>query len=159
MITWPAKTLPSIRSIGPERSAECAAIHAASFAHPWEEADFDQLFTAAGILADGAITPKEENLVGFILSRLAAEEAEILTLAVAPEWRRRDIAASLLGSHLSSLASLKVTRLFLEVDVENTGARALYAKFGFAPVGERQAYYRTANNGRATALVLRRDLL
>ncbi|MCL2384665.1 MAG: GNAT family N-acetyltransferase [Alphaproteobacteria bacterium] len=159
MINWPAKAQPSIRSIGAERSADCAAIHATSFAHPWAEADFEQLFTTPGIFADGAITPKEKNLAGFILSRLAAEEAEILTLAVAPEWRRRGIATSLLGPHLASLANLQVARLFLEVNVENIGARALYAHFGFEPVGERQAYFRTAGDGRATALVMRRDLL
>jgi ribosomal-protein-alanine N-acetyltransferase len=48
--------------------------------------------------------------------------------------------------------------LFLEVDVENTAARALYANFGFEQVGERKAYCRTGA-GLAGALVMRRDLL
>jgi [ribosomal protein S18]-alanine N-acetyltransferase len=159
MISWPSSAAPCIRAIGAERSAECAAIHAASFAYPWQEADFEQLFVASGTFADGAIEAKEEHLAGFVLSRVAAGEAEILTLAVAPEWRRRGIASSLLAPHLSGLAAIQVTRLFLEVGAENTAARALYANFGFAEVGERKAYYRTAGAPMAGALVMRRDLL
>jgi [ribosomal protein S18]-alanine N-acetyltransferase len=159
MISWPARASPCIRPIGAERSAECAAIHATSFAYPWLEADFEQLFVAKGILADGAIETKEEHLAGFVLSRVAAGEAEILTIAVAPDWRRRGIASSLLKPHLHGLAAIQVSHLFLEVDVENTAARALYANFGFELVGERKAYYRTAGAGLAAALVMRRDLL
>lgn len=159
MISWPAKASPSIRPIGAERCAECAAIHAASFAYPWQESDFEQLFVAPETFADGAIEPKEEYLAGFVLSRVAADEAEILTIAVAPEWRRRGIATSLLEPHMQGLAAIRVSRLFLEVSVENTAARALYAHFGFEQVGERKAYYRTEGADLAAALVLRRDLL
>jgi ribosomal-protein-alanine N-acetyltransferase len=138
MISWPTKTAPCIRPIGAEWSAECAAIHATSFAYPWQEADFEQLFVASGV---------------------AAGEAEILTIAVLPQWRRRGIATSLLAPHLSGLAATRVNRLFLEVDAENTAARALYANFGFEQVGERKPYYRTAGARLAGALVMRRDLL
>jgi ribosomal-protein-alanine N-acetyltransferase len=159
MINWPAKASPHIRPIGAERSAECAAIHATSFAYPWQEADFEQLFVAPETIADGAIDAGEEQLAGFILSRIAADEAEILTIAVAPEWRRRGIATRLLRPHMYELAAIRVSRLFLEVDVENTAALALYANFGFEHVGERKTYYRTADAGFAAALVMRRDLL
>jgi len=159
MISWPSTAAPCIRPIGAERSGECAAIHATSFAYPWQEADFERLFVASGTIAEGAIETKEEHLAGFVLSRAAAGEAEILTIAVAPQWRRRGIASSLLAPHLSGLAASRINRLFLEVDVENTAARALYANFGFEQVGERKAYYRTAGARLAGALVMRRDLL
>ncbi len=159
MISLASKPAPCIRPIGAERSAECAAIHAASFAYPWQEADFEQLFAASGTFADGAIEAKEEHLAGFVLSQIAVGEAEILTIAVAPQWRRRGIATSLLAPHLSGLAATRVDRLFLEVDAENTAARALYANFGFEQVGERKAYYRRAGARLAGALVMRRDLL
>lgn len=159
MLTWPGKASPCIRPIGAERSVECAAIHATSFAYPWQEADFEQLFVAPGTFADGAIDAREEHLAGFVLSRIVADEAEILTIAVAPEWRRQGIARNLLGPHLHGLAAVRVSRLFLEVDVDNVPARALYAHFGFEQVGERKAYYRTAGTEMATALVMRRDLL
>jgi ribosomal-protein-alanine N-acetyltransferase len=122
MISWPSKPAPCIRTIGAERSAECAAIHATSFAYPWQEADFEQLLVASGTFADGAIEAKEEHLAGFVLSRVAASEAEILTIAVAPQWRRRGIATSLWRRILSGLPR-RGQRLFLEVDVENTAAR------------------------------------
>jgi [ribosomal protein S18]-alanine N-acetyltransferase len=158
MISWPSNAAPCIRRIGAERSHECAAIHATSFAYPWQEADFEQLFAASGTFANGAIEAKEE-LTGFVLSRVAAGEAEILTIAVAPQWRRRGIATCLLAPHLSRLAATQVNRLFLEVDVENTAARALYANFGFEQVGERKAYYRATGAQLTGALVMRRDLL
>ena len=159
MIIWPSRAAPCIRPIGAERSAECAAIHATSFAYPWQEADFEQLFVASGTFADGAIEAKEEHLAGFVLSRVAAGEAEILTIAVAPVWRRRGIATSLLTPHMAGLAAIRVDRLFLEVEAENSAARALYARFGFEEVGERKAYYRTKGARLAGALVMRRDLL
>jgi [ribosomal protein S18]-alanine N-acetyltransferase len=159
MIGWPAKAAPRIQPIGVERSAECAAIHAASFAHPWQEADFEQLFVAPGILADGAIGDKDGRLAGFVLSRIAADEAEILTVAVAPEWRARGVATLLLAPHLSGLAANRVNRLFLEVEADNTAALALYANFGFRQVGERKSYCRSADASLKGALLLRRDLL
>jgi ribosomal-protein-alanine N-acetyltransferase len=159
MITWPTRAAPAIRPIGIGWSAECAAIHAASFAYPWQENDFEQLFAVPGTFADGAIEPNEEHLAGFVLSRAVAGEGEILTIAVAPEWRRRGVATSLLTPHLSALTAARVNRLFLEVDVENAAARALYAHFGFREVGERKSYYRRSDARSSTALVMRRDLL
>jgi len=130
-----------------------------SFSHPWQEADFEQLFTTPGIFADGAIEAKQQQLAGFILSRVAGGEAEILTLAVAPEWRRLGVATSLLKPHLQGLVEARVTRLFLEVSAENVAALALYKKLGFEQVGERKAYYRAANNELTAALIMRRDLI
>jgi ribosomal-protein-alanine N-acetyltransferase len=159
MITWTAKAAPRIQPIGVERSAECAAIHAASFAHPWQEADFEQLLVSPETLADGAIGDKDEHLAGFVLSRIAADEAEMLTIAVAPEWRSRGVATLLLAPHLSVLAANGVTRLFLEVEADNAAALALYANFGFTQVGERKSYYRSADASLKGALLLRRDLI
>lgn len=159
MISWPSKSAPCIRPIGAERSAECAAIHAASFAYPWQEAEFEQLFVALGTVANGAVEVKVERLAGFVLSRVAAGEAEILTIAVAPQWRRRGIATSLLTPLMAELAAIRVDRLFLEVDAENAAALALYANFGFEQVGERKVYYRTGGGPLAGALVMRRNLL
>jgi [ribosomal protein S18]-alanine N-acetyltransferase len=159
MTAWPAKAALRIQPIGVERSAECAAIHAASFAHPWQETDFEQLFVAPGTFADGAIGGNDERLAGFVLSRIAADEAEILTMAVAQEWRSRGVATLLLAPHLSGLAANRVNRLFLEVEAENAAALALYANFGFRRVGERESYYRTADASFKGALLMRCDLL
>jgi ribosomal-protein-alanine N-acetyltransferase len=94
------------------------------------------------------------NLIGFILSRHAASEAEILSVAIAPKWRGRGLARPLLNLHLRRLAGFGVRAVFLDVDKSNAPARALYKRAGFHEVGQRQGYYA----GGATALVLRRDL-
>ncbi len=149
---------PVIRHIGSDRAADCAAIHAVSFAHPWSIAEFEQLLSASETLADAALGGKDQALFGFILSRLAGDESEILTVATDPPHRKSGIGSKLLTAHLAKLAARRVKHVFLEVDQNNTAARALYARFGFQQVGERKAYYRTSDGDRATALVMRLDL-
>ncbi len=144
--------------IGPERSAECALVHAASFAFPWDETDFEQLLVRPEIVADGAIETSDGGLSGFIVSRCARDEAEILTIAVSPARRRCGVGKVLLTMHLAGLWARGVTRLFLEVDADNAAARSLYAASGFRRVAERKSYYRREGAEPASALVMRLDL-
>ncbi len=88
---------------------------------------------------------------GFVLARVAADEAEILTLAVLPEARRRGLARALLQAAMAEAAALGAAAMLLEVGEANAAARALYHGAGFLPVGRRRAYYA----GREDALVLR----
>lgn len=152
------ETYPIAR-ISAARSHECASVHAASFDTAWDTVDFDRFFGAGATIAHGAIDVSNDKLVAFVLSRVAADEAEILTLAVAPANRRKGLARRLLEAHLECLAGLAVVSLFLEVDTGNRPARALYARLGFATVGERKAYYRSAGAPPSAALVMRRDLV
>lgn len=147
-----------ISAIATDRSADCARVHAASFDAAWDAADFERFLNAAGTLAHGVVDGTDDHLVAIVLSRLAVDEAEVLTLAVAPAHRRRGLGHRLLAAHLAGLAEAGAGCLFLEVDAGNAPARALYASFGFAVVGERQGYYRSARQSPAAALVLRRDL-
>jgi ribosomal-protein-alanine N-acetyltransferase len=101
---------------------------------------------------------KRPRLAGFVLSRRVLDEAEILTIAVAVEFRRKGLGGALLGAHIARLAAMGVKELFLEVEAGNAAARALYASFGFHQVGERRGYYRKSAGPAATALVLRRNL-
>ncbi len=94
------------------------------------------------------------TMVGFIMSRMAADEAEILSVAIAPARRGRGFSRPLLDFHLRSLAGLGARTVFLEVDEHNAPACRLYGGAAFHEVGRRQGYYQ----GGATALVLRRDL-
>lgn len=148
---------PLFQPIGSERAGECAALHSESFAFPWAEPDFEALLAAPEIVADGAIEA-DERLCGMILSRVGADEAEILTVAVSPERRGSGVARTLLAAHAPRLAARGVTRMFLEVDADNGAARALYAASGFRQVAERKAYYRKKDAAPASALVMRRDL-
>lgn len=160
MFGWMGRSQsPALRRIGADQAAACAAIHAPSFAHPWSAAEFETLLAASENAADGAFDARGMALHGFALSRCAADEAEILTIAVAPRQRRAGLGVKLLAAHVAHLSSLGVKTLFLEVDEANAPARALYARFDFAEVGRRPAYYRTASGGRSSALVLRRALI
>lgn len=88
---------------------------------------------------------------GMVLARVAADEAEILTLAVDPSVRRQGIGRDLLQRAMRTAGSRGAGRMFLEVSESNFPALALYAASGFAEVGRRRSYYRDG----AGALVLR----
>lgn len=149
---------PSIRRIGPEWSDDCARVHAQCFGRRWNSTEFESLLGDPQVVANAAIDAKTRAMSGFVLSRRAADEAEILTLAVAPASRRRGIAGALLAAHLGHLAASGTKILFLEVDADNQAALTLYAGFGFSQVGERKAYYARPEAAGATALIMRRDL-
>jgi [ribosomal protein S18]-alanine N-acetyltransferase len=91
---------------------------------------------------------------GMILSRVAADEAEILTLAVRPERRRGGIGSTLLRAAMAHAAGLGAESMFLEVAVTNDAARALYEAHGFVPAGSRRRYYSDGTD----ALILRSTL-
>ena len=150
-----ARAEPTLSTATPRDAASLAALHAASFNRGWSEHEFEQLLTDRNVVADRA-TARRRN-VGFILSRRAADEAEILSVAVARASQGRGLARHLLDLHLRRLAGLGLRAVFLEVDEGNTPARRLYARAGFREVGRRPAYY--AQSGGKGALVLRRDLV
>ena len=92
------------------------------------------------------------------MSRLAADEAEILSVAVARRAQGRGLAGQLLALHLRRLAGLGARTVFLEVDEHNAPAIRLYTRAGFREVARRPNYYPDATGKAANALVLRRDL-
>jgi ribosomal-protein-alanine N-acetyltransferase len=91
---------------------------------------------------------------GFVLARVAADEAEVLSLAVMPEARRSGLGRALLAAAMARARELGAATIFLEVAAANAAARALYAAAGFLEVGTRPNYY----PGGAAALVLRASL-
>jgi ribosomal-protein-alanine N-acetyltransferase len=155
-----ARPEPALSEASARDAAAFAALHAAAFRRGWSEDEFDQLLLDRGVIAHRAMigTMTGRTLAGFILSRLAAGEAEILSVAVAPARRGRGLARKLLDLHLRRLAGLGATAVFLEVDEDNAPARRLYARARFRDVGRRPAYYARGAAAPASALVLRRDL-
>ena len=130
-------------------------LHAASFHRGWTDGDFERLLAERNVFAHRAM--RRAKLVGFVLSRMAAGEAEILSVAVAPAERGHGLARRLLDLHLRRLAGAGCHAVFLEVDENNEPARRLYRRAAFREVGRRDSYYQ--HSGRATAaLVLRRDI-
>ena len=143
---------PTFADARPGDAAAIAALHAASFRRGWGEDEVYRLLLDRAVVAHRAVIRR--TIVGFIMSRLAYDEAEILSVAVAPARRGRGFSRSLLDFHLRHLAGRGVRSVFLEVDQHNEPALRLYRRAGFREVGRRQGYY----EGGATALVLRRDL-
>ena len=148
---------PVLAPAHPRDAAALAAIHVASFNRGWSEQEFEQLLTDRNVIADRAASGRKP--VGFIVSRRAADEAEILSVAVARSWQGRGLARKLLDLHLRRLAGLGLRAVFLEVDEDNVPARKLYARAGFHDVGRRPGYYAQGRDKAAAALVLRRDLV
>ena len=91
------------------------------------------------------------------MARAAGDEAEILTLAVAPQARGRGLGRTLLRAAIIRAQAIGAQTMFLEVGADNPQALALYAGLGFAKVGTRKAYYST-HSGGTDALVLRLSL-
>ena len=143
---------PTLSEARPNNAAAIAALHTASFQRGWGEDEVYRLLIEKTVVAHRAMAGK--TLHQIILSRLAAGEAEILSIAIAARQRGRGFARPLLDLHLRRLAGLGARAVFLEVDERNAAARALYRRAGFYDVGRRQGYYRSG----ASALVLRRDL-
>ena len=151
-----ARAEPTLSEAGPADASALAALHALSFRRGWSEDEVERLLLDRQVIAHRAMTANE--LAGFILSRMAAGEAEILSVAVAPRWRGRGLAGRLLALHLRRLAGLAVSTVFLEVEEANKPALRLYARSGFRQVGRRPGYYQRETGGPLAALVLRRDL-
>ncbi|HYA68948.1 MAG TPA: ribosomal protein S18-alanine N-acetyltransferase [Acidimicrobiales bacterium] len=80
-------------------------------------------------------------LVGYAGLMLVGDEGHVTTLTVDPPWHRHGIGTVLLLDLARTAVGLGVRHLTLEVRTGNTGAQALYAAFGFAPVGVRRNYY------------------
>lgn len=112
-----------------------AALHQAAFgADGWDAAFFTRLVKLPPVF--GFI---EKN--GLILMQAVAGEAEILTVGVAPEYRRQGIARRLLDAASAESARRGAARIFLEVAAENFAARMLYENSGFTEAGHRRDYY------------------
>ena len=148
---------PVLSDATPRDAAAIAALHAASFRRGWSEDEFESLLADRKVVAHRAMVGR--SLVGFILSRIVDDEAEILSVAVAGSRRGRGLARLLLNLHLRRLAGLGVRAVFLEVDEDNAAARRLYARGGFREVGRRAGYYPREGGEPSMALVLRRDLI
>lgn len=151
-----ARPTPALSEAGPRDAPALAVLHAASFHRGWSEQEFERLLLDPAVSSHRAMAG--DKLVGFILSRSAAGEAEILSVAVGAGWRGRGLARRLLDLHLRRLAGLGVRALFLEVGEDNLPACRLYRRAGFREVGRRDGYYRDATGKMSAALVLRRDL-
>jgi ribosomal-protein-alanine N-acetyltransferase len=137
-----------------------AGMHRVCFAEPWSAESLAGSLSMPGArgliaVADSSLTPSlgGPGPAGMVLWRTAADEAEILTIAVLPPWRRAGLGGRLLDAALDGARSDGAATMFLEAASGNTAALALYAARGFVRMGMRKGYY-----GGEDAITMRREL-
>lgn len=155
-LSWPSSAFVEGMSAG--EAGALAEIHADAFRRAWSAHDFSTLLSdpavfALGLRLRGFLGGK--RTAGFVLVRFAADEAEILTIAVRSRHRRRGYARMLMNDVIRRLYREHIASLFLEVDRANTAAVGLYKALGFAVAGERKSYYSAPAAGDGAALVMR----
>jgi ribosomal-protein-alanine N-acetyltransferase len=130
--------------------AALSALHAACFDRGWSEEEIARLLELPNTIG---LVARADEPIGMLLAWVVGEEAEILTMGVAPARRGVGVGAALLDSALEEARLAGAAAVVLEVREDNRAARALYAGAGFAEAGRRRGYYAGAD-----ALVLRRNL-
>ena len=136
-------------------------IHGDVFARAWSADDFAMLLRRQNVFALGLSRDSlfgMRRLLGFALLRIAADEAEILTIAVRSGYRGRGYGRMLMEEAMRRLYRERVAACFLEVDRGNEAAVGLYRGLGFKEVGRRKGYYQAPAGTEGTALVMRLQL-
>jgi [ribosomal protein S18]-alanine N-acetyltransferase len=138
-----------------EDAEEIAILHAKAIPPGWSTADISASFGNANRIIlkahDGGA------LAGFVILQFAADEAELLAIAVAEEERRRGIASLLLEAVFLACEKKRVLSIFLEVEEGNGPAMQLYRKLGFKVIARRENYYQHTRLAPGTALIMRLD--
>jgi [ribosomal protein S18]-alanine N-acetyltransferase len=127
-----------------------AALHRKTFPRPWSSAEFEALLAESTSHAFGLKIA--DNLIAFLLLRVAADEVEILTIAVHPRWRRLQCAERLMLHGFGQAMSRGARKCHLEVEAANRGAIRLYEKLGFSETGRRARYYQSSTGGDAVIM-------
>jgi [ribosomal protein S18]-alanine N-acetyltransferase len=144
-----------------DEAAALVDIHADAFARGWSEDEFTALISDRNVFALGIRRVSffgARRLMGFVIIRVAADEAEILTIAVGRSRRGRGYGRLLMEEAMRRLYRDRVVSCFLEVDRGNGPAVGLYRALGFEEVGLRKGYYDSPAGADGTALVMRLQL-
>jgi ribosomal-protein-alanine N-acetyltransferase len=140
---------------GPEQAPMITKLHAELFSPAWsEESIFALLDHPASTAFTAMIGGAQKTCVGFVLAQLAADEAEILSIGVAPDWQRKGVGRKLIEGVARAAQRAEAKKLFLEVAADNDAALELYRRTGFLGTGLRRAYYARANGPAVDAVTL-----
>lgn len=144
-----------------EDCREVSDLHGLRFPRQWSDGEFQNLLmqqNVFGFVARQTNAFFSKPMGGFVLTREAGGEAEILTVATSEKFARQGLGWRLMQASLREAASRGADSMFLEVEADNRAAVGLYGKLGFAKVAERPAYYLGADGKRTAALVMSRVL-
>ncbi|WP_454623596.1 ribosomal protein S18-alanine N-acetyltransferase [Bradyrhizobium cenepequi] len=153
---WFGRGTPAVEPATARDAPRLAQLHAGSFHRGWGEGEFEAMLAERNTLVHRLRLGRK--IIGFAVSRMGADEAEILSIAIDPSQRGRGLSRNLLLTHLGHLAGRGVRTVFLEVEENNQPARRLYERAGFAIVGRRERYYKQPGGEHLNALLMRRDL-
>jgi ribosomal-protein-alanine N-acetyltransferase len=143
-----------IRPIGEPDIPAVVALERESHFTPWTERNFRDAIAAGNLGLAGC---SDGALVAMAILQIAAGEAELLTMAVRRDMRRRGCGRQLLNELIVRAVTYGASAMWLEVRVSNTPAIGLYRSAGFVDIGRRKDYYATAE-GREDAMMMRRAL-
>ena len=143
--------------------AAIAEIHGESFVRPWSDGDFEKML--ADPIYDCLVARQHGRAdlpaAGFVMFRVAADEAEIISIATEQTNRKKGAGRALMEGAIRQLEADRIPILFLEVDENNLAAISLYNSLHFKKIGERKGYY-AGDEGKqeshSTALVMQREL-
>ena len=153
---WFGGGRPAIEPATSRDAPRLAQLHGASFHQGWSESEFETMIAERNTLVHRLRLGR--RTIGFAVSRMGADEAKILSIAIDGRHRGRGLSRNLFLTHLGHLAGRGVRSVFLEVEENNAPARRLYERAGFSVVGRRERYYRQDNGEQLNALLMRRDL-
>lgn len=130
----------TIRAFRPsDESAISQILRDSSEAAQWPSESYANLANSSGGVL--LVCEMHPHVIGFLAARQAADEAEILNIAVQRDFRRKGIASALLLAALNTFHRSAIASVFLELRESNLPARNLYQRHGFVPSGRRKSYY------------------
>lgn len=132
--------------------AQVADLEKICFSDPWSERSVAS--ELRNPLSLWLVAMEGERLAGYIGSQSVETEADMMNVAVHPDFRRQGVAQKLIAQLTNDLKAKGVHCLSLEVRASNEGAIALYDKLGFQTVGCRPNYYR---HPKEDGLILRKE--
>lgn len=150
-----------IDDVRPNEADALVDLHTDAFARAWSADDFVALMSGSNVFSLGLRRESLfgfRRLLGFVIVRAAADEAEILTIAVSRASRGKGYGRMLMEETMRRLYRDHVAACFLEVDRGNRSAVGLYRALGFEDVGLRKGYYPDAADADGSALVMRLQL-
>lgn len=128
-----------LRKCLPSDLGKILEVEKVSFPDPYDIVILSELLA---VEPDGFLVAENDaGMMGYITAVSSQGEGMIYSLAVLEEYRRRGIGRALMTAELDHLSRRKVSRVYLQVSVNNQGAIALYRGFGFGEVGRIKRYY------------------
>ena len=140
---------------GPDQAAEIERLHGQLFSPAWsEESVFAMLDHPASTAFLAVYSGPPRTSIGFVLAQLAADEAEILSIGVLPDWQRQGIGRRLVDGVARAVQRAEAKSLYLEVAADNDAALSLYSRAGFLGTGLRRGYYERPGSAPVDAVTL-----